>query len=237
MQIIGIAGKMGSGKDTIADVLVARYGFRRISMADAIRAECASAIERGRAPDGCPDDIRQIVERDGWGPGMVYAKPTVVSMRRLLQYWGTEHRRAQDPDYWVKRTREALGSIAGPVVIPDIRFANEAALVRELGGQVWIVRRSQADATRDPAAHSHISEQFCDQYTRWDAAIQNDGTLDDLSVKVRDIMRCHQELKRCADLLASDKLTKSEREGCAGGQIDWQRELREVSLPIYRVEF
>lgn len=225
MQVIGIAGKMGAGKDTIADVLVAHHGFRRLSMADALRAECAGALDTGIAPVGCPNDIRLVIESDGWHPDAVYAKPTGASMRRLLQWWGTEYRRTQDRHYWVKRTAAIIrDSRIESVVIPDIRFDNEASMVRLFGGQVWIVRRSQ---DFHATCTDHVSEQFADSAYRWDAELQNDGTVADLGGKVRDIMRCNKELRRL----------NSELEGVQAGIIDWQRELREVSLPIDRVAF
>ncbi len=67
----------------------------------------------------------------------------------------------------------------------------DAALVREFGGVVWIVRRAAADATRDSAAHSHISERFCDEYEQFDKSINNDGNLEDLGSKVAEIMKIY----------------------------------------------
>jgi hypothetical protein len=196
-MVIGIAGKMMAGKDSTADVLCSKFGFIRRSMAAALREECFLALNERKTPPGVADDIIHIIEQEDWHPSAIHQKPTPPSIRRLLQFWGTELRREQDPDYWIKRMLDYLNRHTGEsVVIPDIRFANEAALVREFGGVVWIVRRAQADATRDSAAHAHISERFCDEYASWDAQIANNGTLADLERTVCALMKCHQELDR-----------------------------------------
>lgn len=233
-MIVGIAGKMGAGKDSIANVLVSKFGFIRRSMADALRDEVSLALAWRTAPPGAPEDIVEIIEHSHLPSSAVSAKPTVPSVRRLLQWHGTEHRRAQDPEYWTKRMRSWLWSWFsannGHVVIPDIRFPNEAALVREFGGVLWIVRRAGADATRDPAAHSHISERFCDEYTNWDAGISNDGTLEDLELTVCGLMKCHQEIDRLREEFARPG-SAGENLGRTLGSIDWHREIREIAHP------
>jgi hypothetical protein len=57
--------------------------------------------------------------------------------RALLQWWGSEYRRAQDPDYWVRKLEDTLISERAGVdvaVITDMRFPNEFELVQYLGG-------------------------------------------------------------------------------------------------------
>ena len=227
--VVGIAGKMGAGKDSIAEILCGHFGFIRYSMADELKRECADALGRRVAPEGAPADICQVIERDGFSPSMMWIKPYGASIRRLAQWWGSEHRRTQDPDYWVSRMRYLLSATKSPVVIPDIRFENEAQLVRQLGGEVWLVRRLAADKSRDPAAHSHLSERFCDEYLNWDYSMRNDGTLDDLKHKIVALMRCRQELARIKVSLAGDGISASEREGCAMGAVDWAREAHAIA--------
>jgi hypothetical protein len=57
--------------------------------------------------------------------------------RALLQWWGSEYRRAQDPDYWVRKLEDTLIAERPGVdvaVITDMRFPNEFELVQYLGG-------------------------------------------------------------------------------------------------------
>ena len=81
--------------------------------------------------------------------------------RRLMQELGTEWgRRRMGDDFWVDRWREkaaeALAENVAGVVADDVRFENEAAAVRDLGGRVILV---QAAAAAAPAA-SHASENL-----------------------------------------------------------------------------
>ena len=49
MILIGLAGHAGSGKDSVADYLVSRYGFVKSSFSDALYREVAAAF-------GLPDE-------------------------------------------------------------------------------------------------------------------------------------------------------------------------------------
>ena len=75
------------------------------------------------------------------------------------------------------------------VCLTDVRFLNEARRVRELGGEVWRVTRPGCDGgaalAAGVAAHASETEQRSpemDQYVTRE--IVNDGTLDDLRVRV-----------------------------------------------------
>ena len=82
-----------------------------------------------------------------------------VTGRVLLQTLGTEWgRETIDQDIWVKAMKHILTDTMfdeyHPVVIDDLRFENEAKMVRELGGEVWEIDRKNFT----PANDNHISE-------------------------------------------------------------------------------
>lgn len=133
-KLIGLTGRAGSGKDYTFGVWAAEFGpyVSRVAFADEVRFE----IERSLGLT--PYDARGLWE-----------KPYPVEVRKLLQWWGTEYRRAQDPEYWVNQGRRTIAEELGYmdlVVVTDVRFANEADAIRDLGGLVVEVRAS--DATR-----------------------------------------------------------------------------------------
>jgi len=124
MHIIGLHGPARAGKDTIADYLVSRYGFHKIAFSDALYSEVATAyglpderILRDPATKDAPlhqmslqhcmdsefiEVARSVMDKETTGK---FVFPTAVhqSPRWILQVWGTEYRRAQNPDYWVER--------------------------------------------------------------------------------------------------------------------------------------
>ena len=154
MKLIALCGAAGAGKDTVADMLPAR----KLAFADALYREVAEAwgveqhVLRCRetkekpldalALFRCADDsfVEESHLADPWG--------VARSPRQILQWWG-DYRRAQDPDYFVAATQYSLSHkvlFGHSVVITDVRFPNEAALVRQLGGQLWQIRRPGYEA-------------------------------------------------------------------------------------------
>jgi hypothetical protein len=83
-----------------------------------------------------------------------------VSVGRALQIVGTEFFRRRDPDVWVRALfADTPAAVGAPVVISDVRFANEAAAIRARGGVIIEVRRAvdgSALAGRDPSHESEL---------------------------------------------------------------------------------
>lgn len=86
---------------------------------------------------------------------------------KLLQWWGTEYRRAQEPTYWVKQWKAGINPKADIVLATDMRFTNEAEAVKQVGGFTINVNRLNADGTPfvDPSRDkNHASETQLDGY-------------------------------------------------------------------------
>lgn len=189
MKLVALCGAAGAGKDTVADMLPSR----KLAFADALYREVAEAwgveqhVLRCRetketpldalALFRCADDSFVVESHlaDHWG--------IARSPRQILQWWG-DYRRAQDPDYFVKCTREEVAHAMwgrDSIVITDVRFPNEAALVRQLGGQLWQIRRPGYEA----GGTGHASDTDGSEF-RPEAVLENFGGLDDLRRKVLD---------------------------------------------------
>jgi len=220
-MLLGFTGRAGSGKDTCAELLQA-HGFLSIAFGDALRAEVAEAwridmrmlTERATkewpiealAVNRCTDAgfVRAAWVAQG-GPGELddldaaeayaawLAEPR--SPRWVLQRWGTEYRRAEQPSYWVDivarwvgRQREQALQAHRPALlcVSDVRFPNEAGVLRALGGHVVQVHRPELPPMADDTAQ-HDSEQTLPA----SAVVHNDGDLDHL----------HAELARVLDTL------------------------------------
>lgn len=180
IYVIGLTGPAGCGKDAVADILVRRHGYRRAAFADKLKLTCTSL---------------------GWD-GVKDARG-----RRFLQALGTVVREYND-DAWIDLlfgTQPPWFWAAGPAVISDVRFVNEATRIKDLGGRIvrvtgrslyedccWLWRflpgwswvpaawRTRRDSAR---AAAHVSERAMHRY-RADHTINNSGTLEDLALAV-----------------------------------------------------
>lgn len=86
--------------------------------------------------------------------------------RWILQMMGTEGFRKVDPEHWVKKAREAIirtkaqVGVAG-VFITDVRFPNEAAMIRGAFDGI-LVRVVRENATQGTSETAHASERAMD---------------------------------------------------------------------------
>jgi hypothetical protein len=135
--IIGIYGYIGSGKDTIADYLVKKHGFKKFAFADALK-DVVSAIygwDREQLNGSTPES-RSWRETHDPSRGL--------SPRQALQQIGTDlFRNKYNTNVWINAMKYRLQNHAGEkIIITDCRFPNEIQLVRDLGGTVVKVIRS-----------------------------------------------------------------------------------------------
>lgn len=195
-MIIALSGYGGAGKDSVADVLVEEYGFKRYAWADTLRLAAAAlnpivAVD----PYGAVIHYNHAIEEVGYNE----AKFKYPEVRILLQRLGTEVGRELIGDnVWVDATLARIARECDPfddVVITDTRFKNEAAVVKERQYS-YVVRVNRPGV--GPAG-DHPSEVDLDDYP-FDRVIDNDGTLDELAETVKtfhdslEIRRPHLQL-------------------------------------------
>jgi hypothetical protein len=153
-QVIGLTGYAQAGKDTAGAVLVAEYGFTRVSFADGVRS-MALTIDPWVSAGAVR--LSGLVRAIGWER----AKNEVAEVRRLLQKIGTEGVRDHiGPESWVNAAKLKVDAVDGPVVITDVRFPNEARAIREWDGYMLrIVRLTEDDLLYDNGlGRDHPSE-------------------------------------------------------------------------------
>lgn len=110
-----------------------------------------------------------------------------VSARHLLRTLGTEWGRdCVHPEVWNRCWRVSVQrhfNNGHHVVVDDLRFPNEAELIRQVGGQLWRLDRPDAPTPEG----SHRSDGGLDDIT-FDHVLTNDGTLLDLYAQVDAIL-------------------------------------------------
>lgn len=166
-RLIGLTGLAGCGKSTVADALAER-GWTVVSLAEPMKAALAEWFGWSHDRLYGPSEARNAPD-PRWGG---------LTARRALQHLGTEFGRAMHPDVWIRLALSKAERASGPVVIPDVRFKNEAAAVRAAGGRV--VRIVRPGAGLDGAAATHASEAGCGPA---DEVMLNAGSLGELRAK------------------------------------------------------
>jgi len=107
-MIIGIAGLIGSGKDTAADYLVNSYGYRRDSFASTLKDAVSAVFGWDRELlEGRTRESREWREEvDLWWSARL---DRVITPRWVLQQWGTEvGRRSFHDDIWIASMENKL---------------------------------------------------------------------------------------------------------------------------------
>ncbi|MFE4514408.1 hypothetical protein ACFRMQ_09495 [Kitasatospora sp. NPDC056783] len=176
---MALLGRARSGKDSTAARLVERYQFTRVAFADALKR---AAIDLdpivGAQPLGMatlPIRLSDVVGRYGWDR----VKVEYPEARTTLQRLG-EAVRQGDPEHWLRLALAKLDTADRwnlPVVVSDVRYANELAALRARGALVVRIERPGAGAGGD--AEHHVSETELD-HAPVDVTVPNSGTLQDL---------------------------------------------------------
>lgn len=208
-NVIGICGLIGSGKGTVADHLV-KNDYKKISFADKLKDGVSTIFSWDRAMlEGDTKESRAWREQ----PDAFWTKELGkdITPRLVLQLFGTDcMRNGFDDSIWVNLVKkEILENPDQNYVIPDVRFPNEIDVVKNLGGQVWQVRRgnlpdwwatainvNQNWETRSEN-HSmkvifpevHQSEwRWVDDDDKFDRIIENNDTLDKLIEHITSVI-------------------------------------------------
>ncbi len=176
-MIIGLSGYAQSGKDTVAKFLVENHGYTRIAFADKIR-ELLYEMDPGigmQGPDGQWHTIglQNFVDVTGWDDAKQHKE-----VRAMLQNLGVGARKTFGENFWVHEAMKTMLNDPRPdlnYVITDVRFFNEADMVKANHGQIWRVERPGVDAV-----NNHVSETELASWN-YDVTIVNDGTLERLN--------------------------------------------------------
>lgn len=160
MRLIGIAGRAHSGKDTVCSILTDGYfqGFGRAAFADPLKKMLAvMGVD-------CSDEMKDKIDP-------CYGKTPRYMMQTLGTEWG---RGMIGKNVWIKAFARRNAGLS--IVVPDVRYENEAALIREFGVMIHITGRGGIEGNHDSENTLPIN--------MLDVVIDNSGTLEDLPASI-----------------------------------------------------
>ena len=179
-RLIGLAGRAGVGKSTVARLLCEQHAFVEVALAAPIKRALAAMLDLPEATFNEPDT------KDTPIPWLRNTSP-----RRLMQTLGTGWGRQMiADDLWLILAERHIAHLTAQadrlhisgIVVSDLRYPDEAAWLRGLGGTVWHIVR----AARPVAAH--CSEAGIPAQPG-DRTLDNTGDLDQLEHSIDYVLR------------------------------------------------
>lgn len=201
MLKIGLVGHACAGKTTVAEMLK-KMGFIEYTFAGDLKA--AVKLIFGLTERQVNGDLKEVVD-DQW-------KKTP---REILQLFGTDVCRENLQKYfdvstaniWSDRMLEKLQRSRTHVVVSDVRFLNEAELIRAQKG--ILVRIVREDMKTGFCTHKSETEQDSIQV---DYTVNNNGTIEDLRVAVCKLLDDHLDKKTLKLTSMTQLLEEKERQ-------------------------
>lgn len=195
MTIIALSGKKRVGKDTFANVLINKYGFNRVSIADPLRNLCArvfyldpkmftdddkkdAPMKRIHVDFHDMDAIRMIVEKE-WGYQISEESREAMeelhgkeldTPRDVLRCIGNILRDEVDENIWINVALNKIKELGGKVIVTDARFENEREIFRQLGAVSVLIKRN--DNGQNAEHEFNLGED-----SEYDVVFTNDETL------------------------------------------------------------
>ena len=156
MKVIGIAGKAGSGKNTVAGILAGKL----VDMGHPVVVDAFAVIIKRTARDA------------GWDG------EKTPEARRKLQQIGA-HLREKDPDSLIDLLNLRNSDLLHYIIVPDVRMKNEVEYCRQHGVLWHVFDRGGLDGDLgEDVTETNLDDLANDLSI---TSIRNDGTLEELT--------------------------------------------------------
>ena len=170
-MIIGISSKIGCGKTTLSNLFIEKHPFyTKLSFAAILKKECSEMFCYPYSWNYTEDGKQEII----YDPRF---PKKCMTVREILQWYGTDICRAKDPDYWTKKMKDTVLDVymKDPlvatlgIIIDDARFLNEAGWVKTMGGKN--IRLNPYPGWKPGPFANHKSETNLDDYKDFDLVL------------------------------------------------------------------
>ncbi|MCZ0981916.1 hypothetical protein O1L60_31390 [Streptomyces diastatochromogenes] len=176
-EVLALGGYAHSGKDSVANVLVERYGYTPVRFSDAVRDVLEEMNPLIPTPYGAVN-LAWVIKDVGWD----VAKREYPEVRRLMQRLGGGIREHVVDDAWIHAgLRKAEGHPR--VVYTDVRHKNELEALKGWDNfSVWVSRPGVGPLNSDVSENQLARSNF-------DLVFHNEGPLEELDAKVGLFMK------------------------------------------------
>lgn len=164
-KVVALTGLAGAGKSTLADHLIKTHGYTRVKFAGPLKSMLYAI---GLSESQIEGDLKETPA------ALLQGKTPRYAMQTIGTEWG---RAFMGPGFWTGLWHSIASDVldnGGRVVTDDVRFDNEADMVRDMGGVVFEVKG------RGGIPGGHVSEAGVDA----DVVISNVGTIAELLASV-----------------------------------------------------
>lgn len=212
-KIIGLAGRMRSGKSTLADICV-KYGYKKIYFAEPLKEICADFLDISLSElnriknENIPIDItlnKTAVDFFSTETDIpietvdnVINGKLIHNVRELLQFIGTDLIRSFNMNWHLNKLKGKLNKNE-KYVIEDLRFPNEKAFIEDNGGDTWYIVRPNIDEV----SH-HPSEESLQWQDFGDKVIINNKSLSYLSMNWENFISNYDKSNKLREELMVD---------------------------------
>ena len=177
IKLIALTGAAKSGKSTIAKYLSKGTASRYGTHVPFVRARFSGTLKKMlmQIPDVTEDMIEGSLKEE---PQEIFGGRTP---REVMQTLGTEWGR--DSVYskiWLDAWERSVSNLTY-VVVEDLRYLNEAELIKNRGGKIWRIKRP------DYQCIGHISETEMEGIEP-DLVIRNSGSVEELHAMIDRIL-------------------------------------------------
>lgn len=182
-QLIGLYSPAPQSGKTFTASVLEQNGYITMSFAEPIKRMATEFIMSFGYP-------KEQAVRFVWASKAEIIPAIKTTARHILQTLGTEWgRNCMSNDIWLdcmmSRVASHLKNGDSMIVIDDVRFQNEAELIKKMGGEVWMITRPSAQKNT-----THESEGALDGWAFFDQVIVNDGTIFDFRAKIDKVVGC-----------------------------------------------
>jgi dephospho-CoA kinase len=153
-----LSGKICSGKDFVADILVKKFNFKRYAFADILKREVSEELNL---------DMWYFTSQEGKAKVSVYGK----TYRQLL-IDHAEYKKLFDKNYYSKLLLKSIDTNQDRIVISDFRYPYEYEYLKD---NLWEYHVKTVNVQRNSSVNSNIESETALNEFEYNLLIDNNG--------------------------------------------------------------